>query len=142
MKLAHQIHVRVFCYPEDNAENIEKALLFLFPFDLEKEKITLKKTKAEGFHDRQIIIYEVTLIKDKHCNLFLEQLNKNIEEKSRLLPRIDENFDLFMRFDKDALLEGKYKLTESGNCFHIKISLAVFPRNKEQAIALVKRMFT
>jgi len=47
-----------------------------------------------------------------------------------------------MRIDKDAWIdERKILFTDSGNCFHIKMSLAVFPKKKEAALQLVEKIF-
>ena len=151
MKIAHQIKIKVFSYEKNNEDEklILDKFLQLFPFNLEYEKVNLKKTYVEGFHGTKITIFEVTLAKERHTNQFIENLTKNLdaEQKKLILPqiesRLDNNLDFFLRFDKKEYLENnKLILTDSGNCFHMKISIATFPKNRELGLNLVKYIFS
>ena len=150
MKLAHQIKAKVFSYEKVNEDEklILDKFMQLFPFDLEEQKIELKKTQAFGFNENKIAIFDVALTKEKHTKQFLDNLIKNIDEEQRKLildqleSRLDDNLDFFLRFDKDEYLKNdKLKLTDSGNCFHIKISVAAFPKKREIAVDIVKSIF-
>ena len=56
--------------------------------------------------------------------------------------RLDKNLDLFLRFEKDTWInERKLVLTDSGKCFHLRISIAAFPKNREVALNVVKDLF-
>ena len=74
MKLAHQIELSVFSYPEEELEQINKAFLELLPFDCEKEKVKVEKTEAEGFGQKKIIILKATVVKTSNTNDFLENI--------------------------------------------------------------------
>jgi RNA-binding protein len=148
MKTAHQIKIKVFSYEKNNDDNklILDKLLKLFPYNLEDEKIDLKKTNVLGLDEKKITIYEVILTKNKHISKFLETLKIDQEQKnlilSQLESRLDDNLDFFLRFDKKEYVENdKLKLTDSGNCFHIKTSIAAFPKKRELAVGIVKSMF-
>jgi len=150
MKLAHQIKIKVFSYEKfnDNDKIILDKFLRLFPFDLKDEKIELKRTEAFGFNDQKITIFEVILAKEKHTKQFLENLIKNIDEEQKKLilsqieSRLDDNLDFFLRFDKSEYLKNdKLKLTDSGNCFHVKVSIAAFPKKREIGLGIVKEVF-
>ena len=150
MKYAHLVKVNVFCYEKNNEDSnlILDKFLQLLPFNLKEGKIELKKTNVEGFKDKKITIYEVILTKEKHINKFLTNLSKNIDEEQKKLileqaeSRLDANLDFFIRFDKDEYLRNnKLKLTDSGNCFHIKISIATFPKRRENALEIIKSIF-
>jgi len=147
MKFAHNISVKVFCKPEDDESEVKRSLTSLFPFDLEKEKVILDEQNAAGFNDRKITIFEIRIRKDSQMNPFLKGLKKNLGGVCETIAneaesRVDDEFYFFIRLDKDKLMkEGEYYLTDSGNCFHIRISLAVFPKKKENAISLVKGFF-
>ena len=151
MKIAHQIKIKVFSYEKNNEDEklILDKFLQLFPFNLEYEKVNLKKTYAEGFHGTKITIFEVTLVKERHTNQFIENLTKNLDAEQKKLilsqieSRLDNHLDLFLRFDKKEYLENnKLMLTDSGNCFHMKISIAAFPKNRELGLNLVKYIFS
>jgi len=149
MKYANIIHFRVFCEPTENYEKIKKGLFELIGFnesELKEEKIVLKETKAKGFEDKIIRILELNLKKDRHCNKFLKEINKKIskEDGQQLLEqtnRLDDNLNFFIRFDKQKLLENKYDLTESGNCYHITINVSAFPKKKENAYKIIEDVF-
>jgi len=147
MKLSHQIKLKVFSYGKHNEDDklILGKLLEFFPFDIKDEKIELKKTGALGLDENQITIYEVVLTKEKHISRFLENLKENLNDDQKKLildqleSRLDENLDFFIRFDKDEYLKNdKLKLTDSGNCFHLKMSIAAFPKKRDIALGIVK----
>ena len=148
MKLCHNIKASVFCREEEDENNILNCFLKLFPFNIEKEKIKLKKTKAKGFNEKIIIIFEIALEKDKHTNSFLKFLNKKLNNTQKELifkqlnSRLDNDFNLFLRFDKNKLLkENRLWLTDKGNCFHFKIAIAAFPKKKEKATEIIRKIF-
>jgi hypothetical protein len=150
MKIAHQIKVKVFSYEKNNEDEklVLDKFLQLFPFNLKDEKIELKNTNALGLNEKKITIFEVALTKEKHTNLFLNNLIKNLDEEqkklilSQLESRLDNNLDFFLRFDKNEYLKNnKLKLIDSGNCFHIEISVAAFPKKREIASGIVKEIF-
>ena len=150
MKIAHQIKVKVFSYEKNNEDEklVLDKFLQLFPFNLKDEKIELKNTNALGLNENKITIFEVALTKEKHTNLFLNNLIKNLDEEqkkfilSQLESRLDNNLDFFLRFDKTEYIQNnKLKLTDSGNCFHIKISVAAFPKKREIARKIISQIF-
>lgn len=148
MKYAHLIKIDVFSKEGEDENAIIKRLLSLIPFDIEEQKIKLEKSKAEGFGDKSINIFEITLAKDSHINQFLKNLKEKLadEQKELILKqaesRLDQDFDFFLRFDKEKLInEDKLWLTDSGNCFHIKISIAAFPRKRENGLEMIKEIF-
>jgi len=148
MKLAHLIKFSVFSKQGDNETDVLNSFSSLIPFDLEEEKLELKTSTAEGFEHTKIKIFELTLTKEKHTTKFLKALiNKLDDEQKQLIfkqaeSRIDENLKFFLRFDKEKLVkENKLWITDEGNCFHIKISIAAFPATKENALEVVKTIF-
>lgn len=146
MKLANIIKVSVFIKPEEDENSLKLKFLELLPFNLEGEKIVLKKTRATGFGQKEIIIYEVELNKDKHTNLFLKNLKEKLDEQQRTMlvkqeDRLDERLNFFIRLDKESLLQDQYQVTDCGECFHIRISIAAFPRRREVALEVVKKIF-
>ena len=149
MKYAHLIKLTVFSYENENSQAVLDAFLNFFPFNLEENKVDFRKTNAHGFNESKIEILEVTLAKANLINQFLNNLLKNLDEtqKNTILQqvesRLDKNFDLFLRFDKDSWINGKKLiLTDSGKCFHLKISIATFPKKREIALNIVKELLS
>lgn len=148
MKYAHLVNLTVFSYEGENNESILDAFLRFFPFNLEENKIALKKTIAEGFNEKKIEILEVTLTKTNLINQFLENLLNHLDsnQKNQISgqseSRLDKNLDLFIRFDKGSWVnERKTVLTDSGKCFHIKISIAAFPKKRDVALSAINDLF-
>ena len=61
---------------------LDKFLEF-FPFNLEDEKIELKKKEVLGIDEKKISIFEVILKKEKHISKFLVNLIKNIDDENK-----------------------------------------------------------
>src|SRR3989338_3300465 len=130
MKLAHFIKIRVFCNETEDENKIQESLVSLIPFDISEEKIVVKKKTSIGFKEKKIKILEIVLEKNKHVNAFLDSLNDMLgAEQKELLnqqsaSRLDDELNFFIRFDKDRLLNKELWFTESGDCFHLTISIA------------------
>ncbi len=149
MKYAHLIKLTVFSYKHENGEAILESFLKLLPFNLEENKVVLKKSTAYGFNDKKIEVLEVVLTKNNLINLFLKNILDNLDKNqkniilSQLESRLDKNLDFFIRFDKDSWInEKKLILTDSGKCFHIRTSIAAFPKKREVALNVVKDLFS
>lgn len=148
MKYFNNIKVSVFAKQDkENCEAIKHKLIELMPFDLEKEKLFVKEQKTIGFNEKIIYVYEIYLTKDKHINAFVKFLiNKLTDEQKELIKRqlesrLDEEYNFFLRFDKEKLLNDKFWITDSGNCYHIRANVACFPRRREKALAILREIF-
>lgn len=147
MKYAHLLKLTVFSRENKNEELVLDSLSKLFPFSLEN-KVSVKKTSATGFNEKKIKIFEISLSKDSLINDFLENLVENLTEIQKGIiikqaeSRLDNGLDFFIRFDKDSWVkEKKLLLTDSGNCFHLKISIAAFPKKREVALKVIDGLF-
>tara|TARA_Y100000310_G_scaffold234586_1_gene237595 strand:- start:1273 stop:1767 length:495 start_codon:yes stop_codon:yes gene_type:complete len=146
VKIANNVNVRVFCKEDEDKKLVIEKLKFLLPFDLEKEKVKIEEKKAEGFDDKKINVIKVFLTKDRHINTFIENLIIKLgEEKKTLLEqigsRLDDDLNFFIRLDKNMLLKDKFVLTDAGDCYHIRINIAAFPKKKEKAVVVLKELF-
>ena len=144
MKFAHSIAISAFAKPGEDHARIKAALLLLIPFDIEKEKIKFRESSAEGFESK-IVIYEAVLEKERHTNKFIESLKEKLsaDDLHRLAAqenRVDNDCYFYLRLDKPKLLLGEYALTDSGDCFHVKMSIAAFPKKREAALSVVRKM--
>ena len=145
MRLANSVSVRVFCREEEDRELIVNRLKLLLPFDLEKEKIKIEERSAEGFEDRQIKIFSVELDRERHTNAFVNNLVEKLgDEKKTLLEqlesRLDDELNFFIRLDKEMLLKDRFVLTDSGNCYHIRVNIASFPRSRANAVKVIRAL--
>mgnify|MGYP001604182313 CR=1 FL=1 len=149
MKYAHLIRLNVFSHENENSQSILDAFLMFFPFNIEDNKVAFKKTNADGFNKSKIEVFEAALTNNVLINQFLKNLLNNLDENQKnkiiqqLESRLDKNLDFFLRFDKDSWInEKKLILTDSGKCFHLRISVAAFPKKREIALNLIKDLFS
>jgi RNA binding exosome subunit len=61
-------------------------------------------------------------------------LEKQIES------RLDDALHFYIRLEKNSLLCDLYEVTDSGNCFHFKISIATYPHSRESAKEIIKEI--
>ncbi len=148
MKIANSVKISVFVKEEEDESKIRNKLLELFPFDLQEEKIEVKEQNTTGFTEKKIKVLEVILEKDKHIEAFLGKLAERVSDEAKELlgkqleSRLDEDCNFFLRFSKDKMIEeNEFWLTDQGNCFHIKINVAAFPKKKEIALDIIKKVF-
>ncbi len=148
MKQANKITIRTFTPPEEDREENKKTILELTGYteeEIEKEKIKYEERNAKGFSQKNIIIHTLELEKDRHCNKFLERLASKLteEDKHTLISqtnRLDDNMNFYIRLNKEKLRKQEYEVTESGECYHIKISIASFPKRKDVAHKKIKEI--
>ena len=148
MKIAHSIKLSVFSKEDEDSELVLRSLIKLLPFDIEKNKIPVSKTTATGFSEKKIQIFEITIQKDSLIREFIDFLKRGIgHEQNNTIriqaeSRLDENLDFFIRLDKEEWAENeKMALTDSGKCFHIRISIAAFPKKRESALGIINYIF-
>ena len=106
------------------------------------------KTDAEGFAQKKIAILKAVIVKASNTNDFLGNILIKLSDDDRktilrqIESRLDEELDFFLRLDKEEWIKnGKLRLTDSGKCFHIKISVAAFPKKRKAAIGILEDLF-
>jgi len=146
MKVANSIKIKVFIKEGEDEEKVKQSLLSLIPFNIEESQIS--KKVATAFNESKITIYEVLLEKDKHIKDFLDNLIAKLDDeiKERILQqaesRLDKEGNFFLRFKKDKYMnENELYLTDQGNCFHIKINIAAFPKKREIELEIIRNIF-
>lgn len=145
VKIANNIHVRVFCKEKEEKKLVVEKFKQLLPFDLDKEKIKIEEQKAEGFDRKRVDVIKAALTKERHIDAFLENLVEKLgEDRKTLLEQLDSRLDgdlnFFIRLDKEMMMKDKFVLTDSGNCYHIRINIAAFPKKREKAVAVLKEL--
>ncbi|MFW6383646.1 MAG: RNA-binding domain-containing protein [Nanoarchaeota archaeon] len=144
MNIAHNVRIEVFGY--DDKEEVKNTLKSILSESAKKAieggKLTIQEEpmKAKRAEETDITIFRLYLEKKGHVKEFVEKLfyelkDENIKEK--LCKRIDEECKCYIRLDRTRLLNGQYKLTFAGDCFHIKIALAAYPAKRNKGEKLV-----
>ena len=140
MKYVHTITITVFCKEEtEKYDDIKKGFLKLISFLSEDEQSKIDEQKAEGVNENIIRITKIHLTMQKHTTKFLKFLMNKLTHKQKELliqqidTRVDDELNFFLRFDKQKLIDDEFVITDSGNCYHISMNVAGFPRTKEAA---------
>ncbi len=103
---------------------------------------------VESFENRQIKILTLDISKESHTKIFIKTLKERIgtEQCKKLLEqkwsRLDDELYFYIRLDKKLALNDKYILTDGGDCIHIKLHIAAFPKNREAALKVVEEMLS
>jgi hypothetical protein len=154
MRQIHNAKISVFLKPEEYVENLELIKTVknqfnkLIPLDFEKEKISMVEESVESFENRQIKILTLDISKESHTKIFIKTLKERIgtEQCKKLLEqkwsRLDDELYFYIRLDKKLALNDKYILTDGGDCIHIKLHIAAFPKNREAALKVVEEMLS
>lgn len=146
-KLAHNIKLSVFARDgEEDPVKVESAMHELIPFgDLEDETLKIERTIATGAKDNKIFIFQLYLARNSQINRFLDFLKERLSQDQRELlisqapTRLDEEMQFFIRIDKRRLMEEhRLWITDKGDCYHIKMTLAAFPAKKENGLKIIK----
>jgi RNA-binding protein len=154
MRYIHNIKISVFVKPEEYKDNIavipqlKNKLYEMLPIDFDKQKVSIKEESAESFENRQIKIITLEISKEAHTNMFIKKIKEllGVEQCKKVLEqkwsRLDEELYFYIRIDKEEALKDKYLITDSGNCIHIKMNIAAFPKNRENALKIIEQIFS
>lgn len=148
MEKVKNIKISVFAKEDENIGAIRQGLLDLLGTDIKEEKIRLHEFTAKGFNESKIKVIEARLENRRPVKSFLDHLIGLLsEEQGSMLirqadSRLDENLHFFIRIDKEKWLERKTCITDSGNCYHIKMSIASYPKSRKTALKAVIDMFS
>ena len=146
MKLVHNIQMSIFVKKNDLKEDIIDSLVVFLPENCEKEDFfSLEKVSIDDESFMEIIRFKCE--KERHCKFFLNVL-KNLlgKDQCELLcsqdDRVDEQGRGYLRLLKTPFFESqKLELTDCGDCIHIKLLLASYPCNKENAWKVFTNIF-
>lgn len=152
MKFAHYAEMSVFIKEEKDEQKIRDLFTSLLPFKFEDEEaqkkahFELEDTIAKGLNESDIKILKIKIHKESYLNQFIKNLFSHFSDeqkewlKTQLERCIDEKGNLYLRLDLDKLLNGEFWICDSGNCFHIRINLATYPKTKDRAIEVASSL--
>lgn len=141
MRWVHKLKVTMLEKPGDVEADIVAAI----------KDLAGQEPKLDQVEDSDSKIVGAEILKESQQNDILKKIVAGVKEQAKTIvdqadSRVheeEEEWNFYLRFDKAAYLkERKMILTDSGNCVHVKLTLAVFPKKREPALALVKRLFT
>jgi RNA binding exosome subunit len=164
-RLLHHVTISVFCKPHDEKTAVLAGLDILSPlptgvllaqeaeYDPERPKtihyrmpdieFTIQQTETD---EGKMIIYTLFFRKMSAVNEFARKISLNMtpEERKEYQDEPEKILDaegkLSVRIDKELLMQGKISLTDDGNCYQVRASVAAYPKNEERILEAVKKI--
>jgi RNA-binding protein len=138
--MIHNISYRAFVYGTENKEKVLESIKTLFPNSSPQCEAT------EGYYKNPVLILSNKIDKKKEIKDFVEKLSTmNDPARKRVLNRLedkmDDNGNLFLRFDKQRAYMGDLKIVDHGDSIHLKIKIAAYPAKKKVALEIARKLF-
>jgi RNA binding exosome subunit len=91
---------------------------------------------ADGEHGNRMVIFSIELSKQREVVPVFQKLGRDIIEEvsANLEERIDEDCVLYLRFDKQELVQGRYVIAHHGDVLSLTGKIASHPARKEIAV--------
>ncbi len=145
----HYIALRTTAQATEDPLKVRSVLdLFLSPQKEEKDSSDIvHETVAEGYHGNPIIVMEAEVKKKKDCQYIIDYIRHNlgatgIDRLINELPRrVDDDCNLFIRFDKQEAYQGRLVITSSSDAVHLRMKIEVYPARREAGIEAAREMF-
>lgn len=153
MKIVHNLHFSVFANkeefgfePEFLADMFKSDLVeFLVTSEIEKEeRISAKIDTVEPAPGFPETMYTVNIDLDRKSDKWFSFIISKMQDKDVLFfkdtidTRIDDECNLYLRFDKKEFVENKkLLLVDHGNCIHLRAKVAAYPAKKDSAITVI-----
>jgi len=136
-KLLHSIALNVFERYVEKLPEVQSVFHRLLPLDFEKNHIKIDHQQLEGFSG---IIHSLTLqtTSHRHNSLLLDSIFSHLSKQEISLielqkeSRLNNDGVFYIRLDKQSLLQNLFRLTDGGDCFHMRIKLAAYPATKDR----------
>jgi hypothetical protein len=128
MKVVHNIGVEAFLYPTEDFKKVKKALDLVLP-----AKAKLKKEEVDSYYGPAIVKLTYTADSADEIKMVLERMIAGLSKEDRreivnsLDKRLDEDGNLFIRFDKQAAYDGRLALHYNGDVIKTRIKIASYP---------------
>lgn len=122
---------------EDEQKLLEIIRSFVPP------SVEVHRSCMQGHHGNPIVVFESRIDQKNELKEFWRTLLSRMDEatiselRKLVRERMDESCFLYLRFDKQAALDGKLVLTETGDSVHLKLKVIAFPAKREIAAAKV-----
>jgi RNA binding exosome subunit len=134
----HWLRVKIFCYATENEELIHDALVELIGIE------EIDCDIADSEHGNKILILSCEISKQKEVITVFQKLGKDLcdQLENGLEQRIDEDCTLFLRLDKQDLVQEKYTLAHHGDVLSITGKVVSHPAKKENAVIKMKEFLS
>ncbi len=135
-----RIIVSAVVYSTENREKVAMAMATLFPFEFEIVRIP-----AKGHFGNPIEYLEVEIKRKRDIKEFWNNLIELLGDQRKYIintleERIDDQGQLFIRFDKQKAYLGEVEVTESGDAVVVKAKLVTYPSRKEKIVEFARKI--
>ncbi len=127
----HHMHFRTISHATEDLAKVEKA----FEFITGRNDFSI--TKATGYHGNEIIILELEISGKREIREFWRRMKMYgiTEEIVAILPEIvDDEGNLYVRFDKQEAYLGNVALAYHGDVIAMKGKIESYPAKKDKAM--------
>jgi RNA binding exosome subunit len=143
MKL-HNITFSAF-FKEDELESGRLLFKQLLPEDIATEEERLEPETEGGVFTTPLYALKSSITQQKQAEEFTAKLlsklaPEDLQMLRETLPkRVDDDCNLYIRLDRKALSDGRYSI-HTRDAVHVRIKLACFPKNKENALKIAQEL--
>jgi RNA binding exosome subunit len=126
------LHFRAYCHETEDPEKVLQAFSFVTGEDAD-----VATEQSEGHHGNRILVLEAHLKTKREVKEFFARLSDDdLRELLRTLEsRVDEEGNLFMRFDKQEAFKGVLRMGAHEDPIAVRGKIESYPRNHENDLA-------
>ena len=150
--MIHSISLRTSAQATEDLEKVKTALkLFLPPQGNEGIQDTsdhIHETAITGYYGNPITVIEAQLTKKKDCLHILDFIKRHLEPGDifrlvdELPRRVDDECNLYIRFDKQDAYLGRLTITTASDAILIRIKLQAYPAKQQKAQQVAHELLT
>jgi RNA binding exosome subunit len=125
----HWLRVQVFCYATENDDAIRNAIAELVGDEFIEDVV-------ESEHGNRLLVFSKELTKQREFVPLFRKLGKKISEDiiHGIEDRIDDECTLYVRLDKQRIIDGDYRIVHHGDVLSITGKVTAHPAKKEVAV--------
>ena len=147
--MIHYIHLRTSAQATEDPEKVRSALKLLLPPPVrlaKKDSIIVHETITTGYHDNPIIVMEAELKQNKDCQYLVDHIREHLgpagifQLAAELENRMDDNCNLYIRFNKQEAYLGKLMTTTKSDSILVRIKIKAYPARPEKAIQIARSL--
>ena len=151
--MIHHIILRVNAHSTEDKSRVRSALDFFLLNSVAKSikdgntDDIVEITNVDGYYHNPISTLSANITRKQDCLAFARFVRENMHPqdvellRSEMPDRLDDEQLFHFRLDKQTAYLNEVKLTSSSDAITVKVKIATFPKNWEQAGKIVEELF-
>ena len=151
--MIHNIILRVNAHSTEDKSRVRNALDFFLLNSVSKSikagntDDIVEITNVDGYYKNPISTLSANITRKQDCLAFARFVRENMHPgdvellRSEMPDRLDDDQLFHFRLDKQAAYLNEVKLSSSSDAITVKVKIATFPKNWEQAGKIVEELF-